>query len=186
MQKQKEKKAVNDEETLLPLMRLPVTSLCRDRANLTSPCLQRLAQPVILQASRDTAGSAQPQRHRVRASPPSACRLFFLSPLAERNKPREERALSELRRLSPCRAAGGQTETEGEKITEGAISPGFPSPMPPPPPPSPRQDHICITKLVTARGVHARRGRGRRIRRSSLLSKFPPMKLGFLCWSFWN
>lgn len=46
---------------LLPLMRVPVTSLCRDKANLTSPCLQRLAQPVILTL---TWGSAEPEEDR--------------------------------------------------------------------------------------------------------------------------
>lgn len=41
---------------LLPLLRVPVTSLCRVSANLTSPCLQRLAHPDILTVTRDTAG----------------------------------------------------------------------------------------------------------------------------------
>lgn len=85
-----------EELRLLPLMRVPVTSLCTDRANLTSPRLQRLAQPVMLAASRDTAGSAQPQRPRVRASPPPRpSRSFPRSPLAERRQPQQERALCE-------------------------------------------------------------------------------------------
>lgn len=152
----KEKKNGRDEKQLLPLMRVPVTSLCSDTANLTSPCLQRLAQPVILPASRDTAGSAQPQRRPVRASPPSASRLFFLSPLAERNKLREERALSELRRLSPCRAAWRQRErgNEGEKkkqrsgdLTRVSLPCAPPLPFTHLPL---RQDPMCVTKLVTA------------------------------------
>lgn len=33
---------------VLPLMRVPVTSLCRDKTNFTNPCLQRCVHPVIL------------------------------------------------------------------------------------------------------------------------------------------
>lgn len=34
--------------THIPLLRVPVTSLCSDRANLIRPCLQRLVHPAIL------------------------------------------------------------------------------------------------------------------------------------------
>ena len=45
----------------VPLLRVPVTSLYRDRTHFTNPCLQRLAQPAILTPSWAKAGQDGPK-----------------------------------------------------------------------------------------------------------------------------
>lgn len=90
---------------LLPLMRVPVTSLCRDKANLTSPCLQRLAQPVILTSAWGAAGSAEPEEDRNNSRSERVSISTTSSPcggLHESSRGEWESVLFLLCRLSPC------------------------------------------------------------------------------------
>lgn len=146
-------KIQEDRIWFLPLMRVPVTSLCRDRANLTSPCLQRLAHPVILAVTRDKAGSAEPQ-----AAPSSErlrCQLLPLSSLWWSGSARRRRACS--LRCVAFRPADLEGERKEKKNRNGDLpvlslphcssSSVFFMPL------------VNVTELVTAWGVYALRKR---------------------------
>lgn len=132
-------------KTYIPLLRVPVISLCRDKANLTSPCLQRLAQPAILtvtrgqsRLSRARAGQGVPgpgQQHhqQLQQHPQTKVRINATSCGAAYSSSAGERSRGECALLTASAFAlpswGGEKET--------VISHCFPcSPSPTLPPPA--------------------------------------------------
>lgn len=169
------KNTKKDPIELLPLMRVPVTSLCKDKANLISPCLQRLAHPVILTVSWDTAGSTEPEQDKgfqVQMSSCSSLRSkcqsiqLLLLLLVGCMNPTEESMLFLLCRLSPCWAEGRKENRNGDLplLSLPHSSSAFSIPL------------LYVSKLVTAWGVYVERQRERERKCAKEINLYCPSK----------